>query len=867
MYRSFVTCDDPKGVVEGKTIKKSKIDPRNNEDHKVDDPKDFAKDFLLKGAFNLQESLVMLGKLQEASENMTELKKKEFDATGVGRTKSERVFADHRYNNKVEFEKPRLSVDHSRDCYDELREVIRDSLARQNLLPPCCVSEKARFYRGKVDLSQDFPSTSCSSSTESPIEKACVVYGRKLVMSPELPSTSSSKFASFDCSPSKIQKEKPKVPNLIARLMGLEEIPSTSLYQKELEKDKIFKQRRPIFEIDLPKAKRLPEADPKRRTLDGIIETMLFKGLLRSKSSDVISHQSNVSHLMKNFADDAPPIVIMKPVYTPELQAERFSTSIGDENPSDTKDSFGKWNLNEENSPVNFTTYRKLHTRKVEKSSFSREKGSNDHRVAPAGQKTNEVSQGKLPSTKNRAASAGKTKQTKKEVIEKRVERTQRAPGAKKSVEMKNSELNDTTKFQDQSKRTTAKVRKPEKKSIAPEKVAATSNSNISKCITAVASHNSTKRKKNVKTDKSVKSSSIVPMVENMEHKDDNIQIVHTVERDSDITITEVTSSEKLLCEEVTEIIENVVIERECDFPKDGAVSIEEETCDLDGKGAEQVNGFERRNKEQFDCIYNQQIDMQNSATNFEIQSDGINSNEANWKEQNLDALELDDFGAGKVKSLQPSNDHKNAESSAAESTVPSIQSNHDIPLMEHTSYQIHLDSTEKKNLKCTAATRCLLLSSESFLSRAEELFDTDAWEPTLWKTISLDNEMSNSTLVLDCATELLENKRSHRALAISKDPVNMSRVSISFDKLVNEICDAIEVLKSYTKVDGNSLSVDTLYALHERDIWCNAVVSTTWDLGWKNAFTLDEVEQVTTDIEKHVLNGIIDDVLTDFTL
>ncbi|KAJ8527946.1 hypothetical protein K7X08_015397 [Anisodus acutangulus] len=773
MYRSFVTCDDPKGVVEGKTIKKSKIDPRNNEDHKVDDPKDFAKDFLLKGAFNLQESLVMLRKLQEASENMTKLKKKEFDATGVGRTKSERVFADHRYNNKVEFEKPRLSVDHSRDCYDELREVIRDSLARQNLLPPCCVSEKARFYRGKVDLSQDFPSTSCSSSTESPIEKACVVYGRKLVMSPELPSTSSSKFASFDCSPSKIQKEKPKVPNLIARLMGLEEIPSTSLYQKELEKDKIFKQRRPIFEIDLPKVKRLPEADPKRRTLDGIIETMQFKGLLRSKSSDVISHQSNVSHLMKNFADDAPPIVIMKPVYAPELQAERFSTSIGDENPSDTKDSFGKWNLNEENSPVNFTMYRKLHTRKVEKSSFSREKGSNDHRVAPAGQKTNEVSiQGKLPSTKNRAASAGKTKQTKKEVIEKRVERTQRAPGAKKSVEMKNSELNDNTKFQDQSKRTTAKVRKPEKKLIAPEKVAATSNSNISKRITAVTSHNSTKRKKNVKTDKSVKSSSIVPMVENMEHKDDNIQIVHTVERDSDITITEVTSSEELLCEEVTEIIENVVID-----------------------------------------------------------------------------------------------DHKNAESSPAESTMPSIQSNHDIPLMEHTSYQIHLDSTEKKNLKCTAATRCLLLSSESFLSRAEELFDTDAWEPTLWKTISLDNEMSNSTLVLDCATELLENKRSHRALAISKDHVNMSRVSISFDKLVNEICDAIEVLKSYTKVDGNSLSVDTLYALHERDIWCNAMVSTTRDLGWKNAFTLDEVEQVATDIEKHVLNGIIDDVLTEFTL
>ncbi|KAK4347654.1 hypothetical protein RND71_033993 [Anisodus tanguticus] len=41
-----------------------------------------------------------------------------------------------------------------------------------------------------------------------------------------------------------------------------------------------------------------------------------------------------------------------------------------------------------------------------------------------------------------------------------------------------------------------------------------------------------------------------------------------------------------------------------------------------------------------------------NSTTNSEIQSDGINSNEANWKKKNLDALELDDFGAGKVLEL-----------------------------------------------------------------------------------------------------------------------------------------------------------------------------------------------------------------------
>ncbi|XP_016478196.1 uncharacterized protein LOC107799581 [Nicotiana tabacum] len=771
MYRSFVTCDNPKGVIEGKTIKKSKIDPQNMEDHKVGkqkDSKDIAKD-LLKGALDLQESIVMLGKLQEASEYLTKLRK-----MGIGRTKSERV-ADHKYD-KVEFEKPRFSVDGSRDCYDELREAIRDGLARQNLLPSC--SEKARIDRRKVELSPDFPSTSFTSSSESSIEKSRVVDGKKVVLSPDFPSTSSSQcsmvqyqeFASFDSSPEKTQKEKPKAPNLIARLMGLEEIPTT---QKQLEKDKVLKQRRPIFEIDLPKAKKPPvigqRADPKRRTLDGIIETMQFKGLLRSKciegSNNVISHQTSVSHFLKSFADDAPPIVIMKPMYAPEMQAQKF--------PSDTKETFGKWNSKEENSPVNFTIYRKLQTRKVQKTNFIDEKGSKEGGVAPSRQKTNEVViNGKLPSTKNRDSSPVKNKQPKKEAIEKKVERTQRAVGAKKSGEMKNADLNNTAKFQDQSKKTTAKVRKPERKPNTPDKLVAPPNSTISKRVKSIATNNSRNRKKNVKTEKSIKSSSIVPMVEIMEHKDDNNQIVHAVDRDSNITITKITSSEEIPCEEVTEIFENVVI-------------------------------------------------------------DNLNTDE----------------------------------SFASESTVPFIQCDHDIPLMEHTSYQVYLHSTEKEDLKSRATTRHILLSNESFLSRAEELFDTDAWEPTVWKTISVDNEMAENTLLLDCANELLEHKRSQCTLAVSKNPIKTLKISISFDKLVNDICDKIEVLRSYNKVDGNNLSVDTLYALHERDIWCNEVVSTTWDLGWRNGFTLDEVEQVVTDIEKHLLTGIIDDVLTEFVL
>ena len=44
----------------------------------------------------------------------------------------------------LEFQNPRLSVDGStRDCFKELREVIRESFARQNLLTKVYNEEKA----------------------------------------------------------------------------------------------------------------------------------------------------------------------------------------------------------------------------------------------------------------------------------------------------------------------------------------------------------------------------------------------------------------------------------------------------------------------------------------------------------------------------------------------------------------------------------------------------------------------------------------------------------------------------------------------------------------------------------------------------
>ncbi|MCE0482362.1 hypothetical protein HAX54_041049 [Datura stramonium] len=960
VYRSFVTCDDPKGVVESKTIRKSKIDhskikknvvkqrtcnhlnvssssdteegretvcngmaydhlyssssfqlmevsrEAQNLNQVIDSwskgmnferhSKDIAKD-LLKGALDLQESLVMLGKLQEASQHMAKFKKKqkdkpvkaELDGIAIERTKSERI-SDHRFN-RLEFQKPRFSVDGaSRDCFDELREVIRDNFARQNLLLPSCASEKSQFERRKVELSPDLPFTRFTSSSDSSFEKACVGR-RKKIISSDVPSTSSSQSSivqsqevtSFEHSPPQVQQEKPDGPNLIARLMGLEEIPRKPQHQtpqKHFENDRVFKQSRPIFEIDLPKAKKptfiSQMVDPKRKTLDEIIETMHFKGLLRSKSMDKSNcgtHQSSVSGLLNKFVD-SPPIVIMKPLYAPDSLGERFPPCNHEENPSGTRNTIGKWGSKEESTPensddqkgaLNITIYRKLQTGKDQNNRFR--KVRKDHGEAPAKSKTlqvliqgkqpktmiiaspgkyhgealakaktfNVLSQEKQPNTKIRASSPGKDRgegpansktlevllqekhpnakcrasspgkyrgeapansktlevllqekhlnakcraaspgknwQPKKEAITKREDGTQRVAPIRNSKEMKNAKINESAKFQDQCKMSAMKVRKPERKPLA---VQAKSTISDPKRITSTASHNSIKRKKNIKADKSVKSTPIA-VVDNTEHKDENIEMVKAVEKNTDIAITEVTTLEEFQLEKVADIFENLVTDNT-------------------------VSG------ESFHC----------------------------------------------------------------ESSVPSIHCVGDIKLVEHINCNINLDFRENENFNSGATTRYLLLSSESFLCQSEELFETDAWEPTVWQTTSVDHEIADSTLLLDCANELLENKRSQCALAVdplSLKAIKMRKISVSFDELVNEICDGIEVLQSYNKVAGNNLSADALYALLERDLWCKGVVSSAWDLGWRTGLTNNEVEQVVIDIEKYLLTAFIDDLLTDFML
>ncbi|XP_076941270.1 uncharacterized protein LOC143610765 [Bidens hawaiensis] len=337
VYRSFVTCEDPRGVAEGKIIRISKtglkkMRSRNPEkethskslkdkekmsllevkngtqklNQTIDSwskskgvslksqPKDIAKD-LLKGALDLQESLIVLGKLQEGSCMPYSKKKQEKESednySGFG---SDRFESFTLYDSGCQKDR-KFANGSSRDCLTELREVIKEGLSKQNLLPPNkCFQEtvftsqdsEALAGKKKLQLSSDIASTSSSISSS-------MMY-------------STHEFTSSESFSSRTTEEKSKGSNLIAKLMGLEEFPSKPP-RKQLD---VSSKTRPVLDFDLPNAKKpsffVQKSDRKHMSLDEIIIMMQYKGVLRSNKQEV-------KQTSKRFMDDASPIVLVRP--------------------------------------------------------------------------------------------------------------------------------------------------------------------------------------------------------------------------------------------------------------------------------------------------------------------------------------------------------------------------------------------------------------------------------------------------------------------------------------------------------------------------------------------------------------------------
>lgn len=303
-YRPFFTCYDPRDVVECGTIRKSdrcnyqKMEPssegrlRPRSLNRAADgkelsrasiqllevskgaqklnptikpwskgmnvegkPKDISKD-LLKGALDLQESLMMLEKLKLASRYVARLKPKQ--KKSVNSVLPINLF----HGQEIEF---------SRNKTEELEEVISNGLVRQNWL-----DERRSQPHGPHS---QIPFTSSNSSSS-------VSYN-----------------GSRDAAPDK----KASSPNIRSKLVALEVI-SSKPAERKLQDKKILQQQKHKFNVSVPQLKKKLESEvmddePYQGTLKEMLNSVQFKGLLDNsiRGTPVI------------YADDVPPTVLIKP--------------------------------------------------------------------------------------------------------------------------------------------------------------------------------------------------------------------------------------------------------------------------------------------------------------------------------------------------------------------------------------------------------------------------------------------------------------------------------------------------------------------------------------------------------------------------
>ncbi|KAI3977494.1 hypothetical protein MKX01_000407 [Papaver californicum] len=918
VYRSLVSCDDPNGVVENETIRKSKKrhnmitttrktttqndsyrgEDRNerallpqqtasasqssshqllevsrgaqNLNHMIDSwsngstmngqhSDDIARD-LLRGALDLQDSLIMLCKMQEASKYMSQLKKKhelqiqEFDEVGTGRVDSgrfgvgrvdsgrfgiekvdsgrfgiekvdsgrfgiekvdyfgvERVDSGRfgvekvdyfgvervdsgRYAEKVHrgsIENSRLSAgESSKNCSDQLKKVIRDSLSRQNLLPVSSNEENV-----SLNSVSDIPTTSSSQSS----------------------TVLSNDFASADSSRSSTgTQNKTKSRSVIAKLMGLEDFPSEAVQlapkQSDYEKDLI--PRRPTSDIEKPKAMNPyfvnRNSDPER-TLQEIIETMQFKGLLQSKSKS-LSHfpkKSFPKHLLVD--DEMPPIVIIKPMRFPSQEAKRFSQeggaslyykgksrrmedqrSVQDLVTEEPKVTIEELEVIEENVSEVIARDQEVLNSKTMNGAIEA-KGVNRARKVIR-EDGNLLSKQILKKPRPKTTEMASTHKTKDSsvapgpIIEK-IEKTsnkigkiqQMLPTKRKPMQKEIAKASTPARSLEHVRATSTKVQKLENGST----------------VTRDRMHHQQSTTPNPVLKRSIKPSPANATDQNKKLRTRKAKPVRDSLLDAPITNTS-----------------------QC---KDGTNEIHQ---------ADSLSSISTSTSTSTD-------NQQSTGKDEELEAEKVHLRDYKHEDQTV-------LGEVTLQIDKPSTDISSLEEAKQE-----FDQEKAIPLLE-------IDMKE------------FYLSSASFVNYAEDLFGLNVNQPMVLQTTSFEGVgIIKSRLFLDCANELMEHKscwNSQSRHPLIRTNFANSGAAISLDGLVEEICNEMEILKSYSKVDGDSIvPVDKLHKMLGIDLMRKEMLGNGgWDLGWTRGFSVNEADHMIGKVENEVLSELIAEFITE---
>ncbi|XAR61773.1 hypothetical protein NMG60_11016287 [Bertholletia excelsa] len=181
---------------------------------------------------------------------------------------------------------------------------------------------------------------------------------------------------------------------------------------------------------------------------------------------------------------------------------------------------------------------------------------------------------------------------------------------------------------------------------------------------------------------------------------------------------------------------------------------------------------------------------------------------------------------------------------------------------------EFFIPDTKEKLTENETHLKQILIKSQLFLNTAEALFKLHI-NASLLHNIDCSGQEEDSKLYLDCAYEIMKRKGRRQELTLYPC-LNISIVSIkvsSLDDLVKQLRSHFEKLKFYGKNGSNGHEHgEDLYKMIERDVQnIDPDANSMWELGWQELmFATDGKEAVSEDVEKHLLNGLLDEITND---
>ncbi|CAN4122834.1 unnamed protein product [Withania somnifera] len=164
------------------------------------------------------------------------------------------------------------------------------------------------------------------------------------------------------------------------------------------------------------------------------------------------------------------------------------------------------------------------------------------------------------------------------------------------------------------------------------------------------------------------------------------------------------------------------------------------------------------------------------------------------------------------------------------------------------------------------------VIKNQLFLNTAEALFKLNI-PISILHASDQNNQGEDVKLMIDCGFEIMNRKAIRQELAVHP----YATISIgytktkSLDNLIKQLCNDFDTLKSYGGNENVIVECDAADYLHKmigKDMQNrNPDVNSMWDSGWSTEqimFGFLEKDDIVKDVEKHLLNGIINEITVD---